>query len=135
MKLTEHFSLEEFLRSETADSRGINNIPTPEQSDIFCNLQKLAETLEQVRMIFDKPIHINSGYRCPALNKAVGGVRNSAHLTGFAADIHINGIAPQEVTRRIVASGFNFDQCIDEGTWTHLSIDPRMRRQVFKVTP
>ena len=135
MKLTEHFSLEEFLRSETADSRGINNIPTPEQSDIFCNLQKLAETLEQVRMIFGKPIHINSGYRCPALNKAVGGVRNSAHLAGFAADIRINGVAPHEVTRRIVASGINFDQCIDEGTWTHLSIDPRMRRQAFKVTP
>lgn len=134
MKLTEHFSLEEFLMSETADSRGINNIPTQEQSEIFGNLQKLAETLEQVRMIFDKPVHINSGYRCPALNKVVGGVKNSAHLTGFAADIRINGVAPHEVTRRIVASGINFDQCIDEGTWTHLSIDPRMRCQAFKVT-
>lgn len=133
MKLTEHFTLEEFLRSETADNRGINNTP-PKNLGVYRNLQKLAETLEQVRSMFGKPVHINSGYRCPDLNRAVGGVKNSAHLSGYAADIRISGISPQEVTKRIAASGIEFDQCIDEGTWTHLSIDPRMRRQAFKVT-
>lgn len=132
MKLTEHFTLREFLYSDTADRHGINNVP-PDNSPIPANLLKLAETLEQVRTLFGLPVHINSGYRCPALNKAVGGVRHSAHLAGLAADIRIDGIAPHEVTRRIAASDLAFDQCIDEGTWTHLSIDPRMRRQVFKA--
>ena len=132
VKLTEHFTLQEFLHSDTADRHGINNVP-PDNSPVYANLRKLAETLEQVRTLFGLPVHINSGYRCPALNKAVGGVRNSAHLAGLAADIRITGIAPPEVTRRITASDMAFDQCIDEGTWTHLSIDPRMRRQVFKA--
>lgn len=134
MRLTEHFTLEEFLRSETAAKRGIDNMP-PAKSDIHDNLKKLANTLEKVRAIFGKPIHINSGYRCPALNTAVGGVSNSAHLKGYAADIRINGVAPKDVTRRIAESGIKFDQCIDEGTWTHLSMDPRMRQQAFKVKP
>lgn len=132
MKLTDHFTLEEFLKSETADKQGIDNTPL-ERSEIYRNLQKLAETLEQVRALFCKPVHINSGYRCLKLNKAVGGVSNSAHLTGHAADIWINGVLPQEVTRRIATSSIAFDQCIDEGTWTHLSIDPRMRRQILKA--
>ena len=132
MNLSKHFTLEELLRSDTAKKCGINNTPA-EGSQIYANLKKLAETLEEVRTLFGKPVHINSGYRCPALNKAVGGVRNSAHLTGYAADIRINGVPPKEVTRRIAESGIRFDQCIDEGTWTHLSIDPRMRRQAFKA--
>ncbi|NLC24645.1 MAG: DUF882 domain-containing protein [Oxalobacter sp.] len=132
MKLTEHFTLEELLRSDTAKKRGIDNTP-PEGSQIYANLEKLAGVLEEVRALFGKPVHINSGYRCPELNKAVGGVRNSAHLTGYAVDIRISGVSPKEVTRRISASDIQFDQCIDEGTWTHFSIDPRMRRQAFKA--
>lgn len=132
MKLTEHFTLQEFLHSDTAIRQNINNTPAG-NSPVYANLEKLARTLEQVRTLFGQPIHINSGYRCPALNRAVGGVKNSAHLLGLAADIRIAGISPHEVTRRIAESDLAFDQCIDEGTWTHLSIDPRMRRHTFKA--
>lgn len=132
MQLTEHFSLYEMLYSATADKRGINNIP-PKGSQIYPNLTKLANALEEVRELFGKSVIVNSGYRCAELNKAVGGVRNSAHLTGFAADIVVKGISPKEVTKRITASNIQFDQCIDEGTWTHFSIDPRMRRESFKA--
>lgn len=84
MKLTEHFTLEELIKSSTADRLGIDNTPT---KSIINNLTELAELLEKIRIEYNKPIIITSGYRCEKLNKAVGGSKTSQHRLGQAADI------------------------------------------------
>jgi hypothetical protein len=88
MQLTEHFTLEEFTFSSTAKARGIYN--TVSSQRVIENLRNLCEqVLEPLRSYANQPITISSGYRCKALNKVVGGARNSQHMTGEAADIHI----------------------------------------------
>ena len=88
MQLTEHFTLEEFTFSSTAKARGIDN--TVSSQRVIENLRTLCEqVLEPLRSYANQPITISSGYRCKALNKVVGGARNSQHMTGEAADIHI----------------------------------------------
>ena len=82
-QLTPHFRLREFLHDDD---------PLPSDG-IIRNLILLAQRLETVRQLFDRPILIHSGYRTPAHNKAVGGVKNSFHLKGMAADIVIPGKA------------------------------------------
>lgn len=97
MKLTQHFALEEFTRSQTAARLGIDNTLNPAffaDSLVIANLKNLCtQVLEPLRRHIDKPIVISSGYRCPVLNRAVGGVANSQHLTGQAADITIPSVA------------------------------------------
>lgn len=89
MQLTEHFTLEEFTFSSTAKARGIDN--TVSSQRVIENLRNLCEqVLEPLRSYANQPITISSGYRCKALNKVVGGARNSQHMTGEAADIHIS---------------------------------------------
>lgn len=90
--MTEHFTLAELLRSATAERyprlREQQKNPPPE---VLENLQYLAETtLEPVRAIFGAPIDTTSGYRCPSINKKVGGSKTSQHVLGQAADIGIN---------------------------------------------
>ena len=90
--LTPHFKLSEFTKSRTATARKIDNTPSEQ---VISNLKLLCEqVLEPLRVHFNCPIIIGSGYRSPALNKAVGGVANSQHMTGEACDIHI----PDEAT-------------------------------------
>ena len=89
MKLTEHFLLEEFTLSSTALALRIENKPEPEHLQ---NLRNLASQMELVRALFEKPIEITSGYRNPKVNAAVGGVPNSAHALGHAADFHVHGL-------------------------------------------
>lgn len=81
-----NFTVDELCRSKTAQRRGINNTPTP---SIRVNLEKLiANVLQPLRDKYGKPIIVDSGYRCPKLNQAVGGAKTSQHLYGQAADIH-----------------------------------------------
>lgn len=99
IQLTPHFKLSEFTRSATATARHIDNTPNKEQVK---NLQALClNVLEPLRAYVNEtsphrgdkkgaiPIIISSGYRCPKLNSAVGGVKNSQHQTGEACDIHL----------------------------------------------
>lgn len=87
IKLTPHFKLSEFTKSPTAAAKGIDN--TPSLTSVS-NLQYLCEKiLEPLREFADQPIIINSGYRSLHLNKAIGGVSTSNHLSGYAADIHV----------------------------------------------
>jgi len=129
-QLTEHFSLSEFTRSDTAESLGIDNSPTPEH---LAHLQSLAEALERVRALLGHPLHITSGYRSPALNAAVGGVATSAHSMGMAADFVVSSMDTKDAGQIIAASDIDFDQLIRESSRgiLHLSVDPRMRRQVL----
>ena len=88
MQLTEHFTLEEFTTSSTAKARVIDNSVSSQR--VAENLRNLCEqVLEPLRSYANQPITISSGYRCKALNKVVGGARNSQHMTGEAVDIHI----------------------------------------------
>ena len=87
LMLSEHFSLDEFTFSATAKAMGIANSPG---SSELANLRFLCrEVLEPARKVIGEPIHITSGYRCLALNRAVGGVAQSYHVRGLAADLHI----------------------------------------------
>ena len=87
LMLSEHFSLDEFVISATAKAMNIKNDPG---SSELANLRFLCrEVLEPARRVLGEPIHITSGYRCLALNRAVGGVAQSYHLRGLAADLHI----------------------------------------------
>lgn len=132
-QLTPHFSLAELIASNTADADGIDNTPTAEH---LPHLKVLAAALEQVRALFGVPMHITSGYRNPELNAAVGGVSNSDHALGYAADFHVEGLSDIEAARKIAASHLKWDQLIYEGTASHprcvhFSVNPRMRQQVL----
>lgn len=87
-KASENFTLDELIHSTTADKHRICNIPGDEQ---IRNLQYGVDmVLQPLRNIYQKPIIITSGFRCAALNKLVGGVANSYHLQGNAADIRVH---------------------------------------------
>jgi len=130
MMLTPHFSLAELTFSATAQRRQIDNSPPP---SVLRNLNQLAVGLEDVRAALDGlPIRINSGYRCPALNRAVGGARLSAHMSGHAADFVCPDFgSPLEIVRTLAASDIQFDKLIQEGTWVHISFAPAARRQLL----
>lgn len=130
MRISKHFTLPEFTKSATAARRGLPNIPEPEH---LANLKALAIGLEQVRRLLgDQPLEITSGYRSPLVNRAVGGVSTSAHALGHAADFAHPEMTPLEVCRAIEKSALVFDQLIHEPSRgiTHISFDPRLRREV-----
>lgn len=129
MQLSEHFSLSEFTASNTATKLNIDNTP---EEEIIENLKVLAEGMEKVRELLGAPIKINSGFRNQQLNKAVGGSATSSHMKGFAADFICPGYGtPLKIVKKIESSGIKFDQCIQEGTWVHISFDPKMRGQLL----
>jgi putative chitinase len=130
MKLSAHFSLEEFTISSKALSMGVKNQPTPPHLE---NLKRLAARMEDVRALFNAPIEITSAYRNPQVNAAVGGVPTSAHALGHAADFHVDGLSDLEAAKRIRDSGLKFDQLIHEkNRCVHISFDPRLRGDVLR---
>lgn len=130
MQLSKNFKLNEFTASQTATRKGIDNTPA---APIIERLRMLANTLEQVRTLLgDNSIRISSGYRCLALNRAIGSGDSSAHVQGYAVDFTCpNFGTPKEVANKIAQSDIKYDQIIYEGTWIHLSVDPRNRRDVL----
>ena len=129
MNLSPHFSLAELVASQVALRKGIDNAPA---HAIVANLTRLAALLEQVRALVGAPIAISSGYRSPALNKAVGGAANSAHVLGLAADISTAKLAPKALALLIRQSEIAFDQLIYEGAWVHIGLSTGApRRQVL----
>ena len=126
-QLTAHFALEELSCTQ---HREIDNRAPAE---VVATLRNTAARMEGVRRLLGgRTLSVSSGYRCPALNRAVGGARTSAHLSGHAVDFNCYGFGPPKaVCRAIAASDLVFDQLIEEGTWVHLSFDPRMRRQIL----
>lgn len=130
MKLSENFTLEEFINSSTADKRGIDNRPS---ADEHRNIQKLVSTIMQpIREKFGKPIIVSSGFRCSRLNQAVGGASNSDHIFGAACDFHtventkeankklfeliLNMIDNKEIQCRQLIDEYNYK-------WIHISIN------------
>ncbi|QGH72165.1 MAG: peptidase M15 [Caudovirales sp. ctOwN3] len=132
MKLTEHFTYEELIFSQSAVRNGINNEPS---EAVKRNLEVLARGLERIRAAILSPIHISSGYRSPAINKLVGGSAKSAHMDGYAADFTAPSFGtPQVIVRTLKRHGLQCDQCIMEGTWVHVSFAPAMRNQFLTAT-
>ena len=135
-QLTEHFTLEELIHSNTAIAHGIDNTP---DGDSAGNLQYLSTmVLEPARMLLDKPMLINDGYRCPEVNKLDGGVPTSQHQSGCAADFQVEGMTPKEVVA-IIRHLPIYDQLIAEylnGEWTHISYNPigGNRKEVLLAT-
>lgn len=125
--LTPHFSLEELCATQ---HRGVRNTPSELVID---NLQDTAKRMEKVRYALDdNVITVSSGYRSPALNRLVGGVSKSAHLTGHAVDFNCFRFGtPLEVCRAIANASIPFDQLIEEGTWVHISFAPAMRGEIL----
>jgi len=121
MKLTEHLSLIEVTRSEYAKRNGINNMPNAEHTE---NLIELAKKIfEPIRVHFDKPIYISSGYRCKALNTAIGGSRTSQHMKGEALDIDQGNKKDNKEIFDFIKNNLEFDQLINEFDydWVHVS--------------
>ncbi len=111
MKLSENFSLEELIRSSTARRIGLDNIPNDEH---LKNLQVVVDEIAQpLRDHFGKPVRINSGYRSPALNAAIGGSKKSQHSKGEALDLEIDGVSNLEVADWIT-DNCDYDQVILE---------------------
>ena len=129
----QYFTISELCASTTARQRGIDNTPTAEAR---ANMETLiTECLDPIRRIYGRPIIVSSGYRCPALNAAVGGSSTSQHLTGQAADlVPASGGDLNGIFRAAVSFG-DFDQLIIEqsGTsrWVHVSYGPRHRHTIL----
>jgi len=142
MQLSKNLVLSEVTRSATAKRRGISNMPTPEHIE---NFKKLAEKVFQpIRDHFGVPIHISSGYRSAALNKAIGGSLSSQHCQGEAIDIDMDGRNVGVTNKMIfdyIKDNLEFDQLIWEfGTdsnpdWVHVSYEStgKQRKQILKA--
>ena len=141
MQLSEHLSLAEVTRSESAKRNGISNEPTPEHLENFKLLA--SHVFEPIREHFNIPIHISSGYRSAALNKKIGGAATSQHCSGEAIDIDMDNTS---ITNKqvfdFIKEHLNFDQLIWEfGTtsnpdWVHVSYEStgKQRKQVLRAT-
>ena len=125
-KLSRNFTLEELCASQTAKAKGIKNQPGTQE--IVCLTALTQAVLQPLREWWCKPIVIGSGYRCPALNKAVGGVSNSQHMKGQAVDLFIDGDkAKGQRWFEYIRNHLPFDQLIWEHNsktgayWVHVS--------------
>lgn len=128
--VSKNFSYSEFTKSDTAARKHIQNeITTFEVRD---NIKALVDNLLQpLRDAWDAPLFINSGYRCPELNEAVGGVATSQHVLGMAADVGCSN--PYELAKLVKKLRLPFDQMGLYDTFVHLSYrdDGENRNQIF----
>ena len=134
MRLTKNFHLKEFTKSGTASRMGLSEQFDPSEI-VVGNLTALCENvLQPLRDSLKASIRIGSGYRCEALNKAIGGAKNSQHVKGQAADIDLiiggkedNGKLLNKIVSLYKKGIITFDQCIsefgseDNPSWIHIS--------------
>lgn|ERR1700679_1600074 len=131
-----YFSIDELCHSETAVEKGIDNTPNHVQSaHLYCLIVHL---LDPIREFVGHPILVTSGFRCPELNKLVGGKPQSQHLLGQAADIVCAELNSDLLYEEILKSDIEFDQLILENVggkkWVHVSYHQNNnRKQAFKI--
>ena len=128
-QLTQHFSLDELTITQ---QRGLDNTPPAE---VTANLMRLAAGLEKVREYLGAPIIISSGYRSPEVNAAVGGQKNSQHLTGNAADFIAPKFGtPAMIVTALTQSRIEYDQLILEfNRWVHISFADKPRKMALVI--
>lgn len=126
-----YFSFKEMIQSDTAKSKGIENIPDWEQIDALRTL--IEAVLDPLREWYSKSIIINSGFRSEALNSAVGGVSNSFHLYGQAADITAGSREENEKLFNYIKDNLPFTELGWEGngTWIHVGWNGKDDKEVF----
>jgi hypothetical protein len=138
MQLSQHFTLAEFTRSPTAARLGIdNNLPPA----FLESAKRTCEGLELVRSLLgDNPIRLSSGYRCLALNSAIGSKPSSQHIKAEAVDFTCPSFGdPCDIVKAIVASGIPFHQIALEhydgngGGWAHLSFSDTNIKQALII--
>lgn len=128
------FSYHEATHSNTAVSRGLNNSPSP---TILYSIKSSARRLDEVRELLGTPILVNSWYRSPEVNKAVGGSTTSDHMTGLSIDfVSPKFGTPYQICLTILNSGIKYDQLIFEtnsrgSQWVHIGFGDRMRQQTL----
>lgn len=130
-----NFTMSELLKSEIAEKYNIYNVPDKEHLDNLLIL--ICECLQPLRNFINKPMIISSGYRNPRLNShpLINGAQNSQHTTGQAVDFTVKGMTTRQIVDMVVRSGIEFDQCIDELAWVHISYDKgNNRKQVLKIS-
>lgn len=129
-----YFTITELCKSSTATKCKIDNTPNQE---IIDNLEQLVEhVLDPLREGYGKPIRVNSGYRCPALNKAVKGSKTSSHMKGLAADITVGSPTKNKQLFELAQKlKLPFDQLIDESnfSWVHISYSKKPRKQILHL--
>ena len=129
-----YFTIKELSKSTTATQKGIDNTPN---SEIVNNLTQLViNILDPLREEYGKPIKVNSGYRCPALNKAVGGSKTSHPMLGLAADITVGSKSENKKLFELAKKlDLPFDQLIDESnfSWIHISYSINPRKQILSL--
>ncbi len=134
IQFTKNFSLHELLLTS---HRKFDEEQYNPPAEIIENLRALCVTiLQPVRDALGSPVNLNSGYRCPSLNRAIGGAKNSQHMTGHAADIIDLNNGNEKLFKKIKELNLPFDQMIDEFgfRWVHVSYDPaRNRRQILQA--
>lgn len=138
MKLSEYFTLNEMLKSQTASRRGITEQFNP-PAEVVENLRLLCvHILDPLRRECGA-IMVNSGYRSPKTNEAVGGAKTSQHLYGQAADIESVPFSNKLLFKKIQELNLPFDQLIweygnsNEPDWVHVSFGPRHRRDILYI--
>jgi zinc D-Ala-D-Ala carboxypeptidase len=135
-KLSPHFTLNEFVRSQTAARHGIDNTPS---DAVYQNLLTTAAFMEEVRRICAAPITISSGYRSPELNLRIGGSPRSQHITGQAVDFTAQNQTPRQTMNKLVASNLDYNQLILEhenssgGGWVHISWSKVPKRETLEI--
>lgn len=129
-----YFTLEELLKSDKALASKVSNLPS---WDVITHLLELAEFLDQMRAAYGRPIYVSSGFRCPQLNTLVGGVQNSVHQHGWAADVYAKDMAGFIAFIKSWAPGRHFDQIIIETSktsrWIHIGIRNNKGEQRHKL--
>ena len=112
-----NFKPEDFIRSETAKQKGIDN--TPNQNQLIAGMV-LADKLQELRDKINLPIIISSGFRSAELNKAIGGAPSSWHMQFLACDFNIKGLVPYVTLLRIKESLVSVDKCFVERNCVHI---------------
>ena len=131
MKITNNFTLTELTRTST----GITNNPNKQQ--VAALIRLCGKVLQPARNLYGEAIQVNSGYRSPAVNRVVGGARNSQHILGEAADITVHCRDGNKKLFEIIRDNLNFDQLINEKnySWIHVSYksEEENRKQVLQL--
>ena len=130
-----HFTFYELCESGTAKTHNIDNKPSEE---IRINLRNLVDNcLDVIRGKYGKPITISSGYRCPELNRIVGGAITSQHTKGQAADLKGKNRAENEIIFNVIKELGCYDQLINEYnfSWVHVSFvsNKKNRKQILVI--
>lgn len=133
MQLTPHFTMDELAGTSNEQYKKLNLLKAQEQMG---KMYMLAGFAERVREIIGKPMIITSGYRCPELNKAIGGALTSQHIFCEAIDFVVKGLRVEDIFNKIVTSDLKYNQIIIErnksgSQWVHISIGSYKQKLKF----